>query len=125
MQYFEIEINGEYKRVFAQMLGANLWLHVDGKTYSFESKARRAAGQKVALGDGSVLAPMPGKILKLACSVGQNVAAGQLLVVMEAMKMEYSFAAEFSGTVVTIGCSEGEQVSVSQVLVKVKPGNSK
>jgi 3-methylcrotonyl-CoA carboxylase alpha subunit len=122
MNYFEIEIAGELKRVFGQMVGQNLWFHFDGQTYMIEASSRRNSTHGKVLGDGTVVAPMPGKILKVLCRTGQSVKSGELLVVMEAMKMEYSFTAEFDGKVETVGCKEGEQVSVSQVLVKVTKG---
>ena len=123
MTYFELNINGELKRVRAQMVGPNLWFHVDGATYTLEASTRRSAQGSAVAGDGTVLAPMPGKILKLNCKEGQQVKAGQLLLVMEAMKMEYSFAAEHDGKVVSVGCKEGDQVSVMQLLVKVEKAN--
>lgn len=120
LRYFELDVDGQTKRIRAQTVGGSLWFHVDGKTYAVETNTRRSATQSKAAGDGTVTAPMPGKILKLACQVGQQVKKGQLLVAMEAMKMEYSFNADFDGQVESIGCKEGEQVSVSQMLVKVR-----
>lgn len=67
--------------------------------------------------EGSLHAPMPGKVLKVEVFAGQKVAEGQVLVVMEAMKMEHSLRAPHGGSVGEISCSEGDQVEAGQTLV--------
>ena len=121
MEYFEVEFSGEVKRVWAQTLGTQLWFHVDGKTYSIDTKPKRMAKSETKAAQGEILAPMPGKVLKVCVKAGDKVSGGQLLVVMEAMKMEYSFSSEFDGVIEHVSCAEGDQVSLSQVLVKVVP----
>jgi acetyl/propionyl-CoA carboxylase alpha subunit len=121
MKFLELEINGEIRRVWAQKMGSMIWFHDQGQTYSVETKVKRQAkGAAVAVGQGEVQAPMPGKVLKVFVKQGQKVRTGEPLVVMEAMKMEYSFAAEFSGDVEFVGCAEGDQVQLAQALVRVK-----
>jgi len=122
--FLEIETPSGHKRVSAQMVKGQLWLHVDGETHVFEGHRRRSAKGSSKTIDGTVIAPMPGKILKLGVTQGQKVKVGQLLVVMEAMKMEYSYSAELDGVVEQIGCSVGQQVAVSQLLVKVRPNDT-
>jgi biotin carboxyl carrier protein len=63
---------------------------------------------------------MPGKVIKVLVSEGDTVAEGQVLVVLEAMKMEHSLRAPHGGTVRAIRASEGEQVEAGQVLVVVE-----
>jgi glutaconyl-CoA decarboxylase len=60
---------------------------------------------------------MPGKILKVAVSVGASVNAGDLLLVLEAMKMENEIQAPSAGTVKEIKVSDGSPVNTGDVLV--------
>jgi glutaconyl-CoA decarboxylase len=62
---------------------------------------------------------MPGKILKVAVSVGASVNPGDLLVVLEAMKMENEIQAPSGGTVKEIRVKEGDSVNTGDVLVVV------
>ncbi len=71
------------------------------------------------VGDGMLVAPMPGTVLAVSAAEGQQVAAGDLLGVMEAMKMELSLTAPFDGTVTTVGVAAGEQVALGATLFVV------
>lgn len=72
-----------------------------------------------AVGAKSVTAPLPGSITKINVKVGDTVAAGDTVLMMEAMKMENSITAEFGGTVKAILCKEGDQVQSGQALVEL------
>jgi len=118
---FEVELQGELVKVFAERIGNDLWFHHAGRTCRVELKKTRKSSTDIDnAGDGEILAPMPGKVLKLKVKTGQKVKRGELLLVMEAMKMEYSFSADFDGTVTEVNCIEGDQVILSQLLVKVE-----
>ncbi len=71
------------------------------------------------VGDGTLVAPMPGTVLAVSAAEGQQVAAGDVLGVMEAMKMELSLTAPFDGTVTTVGVAAGEQVALGATLFVV------
>ena len=71
------------------------------------------------VGDGTLVAPMPGTVLAVSAAEGQQVAAGDLLGVMEAMTMELSLTAPFDGTVTTVGVAAGEQVALGATLFVV------
>ncbi len=62
---------------------------------------------------------MTAKIVQVRVSVGADVAEGDLLVVLEAMKMEYRLVAPRAGKVAEVGCREGELVDLGAVLVKL------
>jgi len=64
--------------------------------------------------------PMPGTVVAVAAKSGDTVEAGQLLVTIEAMKMEHKMLASVSG-VVTIGVTQGELVSLDQVVASIDP----
>lgn len=71
----------------------------------------------VAGGANTVTSPMPGNIFKVECSVGQSVNEGDVLIVLEAMKMEIEVAAPASGTVASIQATVGGAVNTGDVLV--------
>jgi acetyl-CoA/propionyl-CoA/long-chain acyl-CoA carboxylase, biotin carboxylase, biotin carboxyl carrier protein len=71
------------------------------------------------VGDGTLVAPMPGTVLAVSAAEGQQVAAGDVLGVLEAMKMELSLTAPFDGTVTTVGVAAGEQVALGATLFVV------
>ena len=78
--------------------------------------APAASGVTVSGGE-SVNAPMPGNILKVAVSAGQAVKEGDLLVVLEAMKMENEIFAPKAGTVAQILVSKGSTVDTGATMV--------
>ncbi|MGW5718659.1 acetyl/propionyl/methylcrotonyl-CoA carboxylase subunit alpha [Amycolatopsis sp. NPDC003865] len=71
--------------------------------------------------DGVVRTPMPGVVVGVACEPGARVEAGELLVVVEAMKMENRVLAPFAGTVERLSCALGDGVTADQVLITLEP----
>jgi 3-methylcrotonyl-CoA carboxylase alpha subunit len=70
--------------------------------------------------DGSVLSPMPGRIIAVSVVEGATVEKGQKLVTLEAMKMEHSLVAPFDGVVAELNATEGGQVSDGMLLVRIE-----
>ncbi len=68
---------------------------------------------------GSLLAPMPGTVVRLEVAPGAHVTAGTPIVVLEAMKMEHSVCAPHDGVVTDIEVTGGQQVDVGTVLAVV------
>lgn len=94
-------------------------ISIGGRTYAHtrdEVDTDRPAG---AGGDGRVEAPMPGSIVAVKVAVGDSVAAGQPLVVLESMKMHNELVAPVSGRVKRVNCKAGEQVAYGQALVEI------
>ncbi len=83
-----------------------------------EEAVRHAAAQS---GDGSaaLTAPMPGRVIAVRASLGEEVAAHQPIVVIEAMKMEHAVTAPIDGRVVTLVVDEGQQVQRGDLLAEV------
>lgn len=80
--------------------------------------ATPAPAQKVSqAGNISVTAPMPGKILSIKVKEGDSVHSGDVLLVLEAMKMENDIVAPKDGTVVSINTKVGDSVESAQVLI--------
>ena len=67
---------------------------------------------------------MDGAIVEVLVSEGERVAKGQLLIVLEAMKMEHSLKAGLDGIVVRVQANKGEQVKNRQTLVEIEPSEA-
>jgi geranyl-CoA carboxylase alpha subunit len=78
-------------------------------------------GDESVAGSGTVLAPMHGNLLAVSVAVGDRVAAGQDVAVMEAMKMEHRLSAQVAGEVLAIHAAEGDQVATGTVLIEIAP----
>lgn len=118
----KVKIENTDQLVNAQIIGGELWVHYNGKTFTTPvggGLKSRKKGLKAS--SDTILAPMPGKITKLFVKEGDVVKAGQAVLVMEAMKMEYTLKAEVEGTIEKIQCSVGEQSALGNLLVKIKP----
>ncbi|MFL6118032.1 biotin/lipoyl-containing protein, partial [Actinophytocola sp.] len=85
------------------------------------AKPRKRAGGRTAAASGdAVAAPMQGTIVKIAVEDGQQVSTGELIVVLEAMKMENPVTAHKDGTVTGLAVSVGETVTQGSVLCELK-----
>jgi acetyl/propionyl-CoA carboxylase alpha subunit len=73
-----------------------------------------------AVAHGSLLAPMPGTVVRVGATVGATVSAGQPLVWLEAMKMEHTVAAPTGGVLTELNVEAGQQVDVGAVLARVE-----
>jgi biotin carboxyl carrier protein len=86
-----------------------------------EEKYRRSRGRgKTLTGDKSVVAPMPGKVVKILVAPGQEVEAGQTAIIISAMKMESEFRVKTPGRVSRINVKEGDTVEGRQVLIVIE-----
>ena len=97
---------------------------VNGNAYEVEieevkAAAPVAAAAAPAAGDNTVTAPMPGKIVKLVASVGQAVNAGDVLLILEAMKMQNEITAPVAGTVKSFAVNAGDSVKPGQAMVVI------
>jgi 3-methylcrotonyl-CoA carboxylase alpha subunit len=95
-------------RVF--VAGDEAYILRHGRQTRVRLKDVSAAGAQAGAADGSVKAPMHGKVLELFVRAGEAVVAGQRVAVLEAMKMEHTLRAPFAGTVVEVGVAVGTQV---------------
>lgn len=107
-------------------------LLVDAKEYEVEvksgggarKKAKAAAKKTVAAGGaGAVLAQMTGRVIRVDISQGDAVNAGDILLIVEAMKMENEIVAPVSGTVTQVAVAAGARVSEGDLLVEIEPAS--
>ena len=92
---------------------------VEGDTFVISKPNYEAAAEALEAGD-DITAPMPGKLLSVAVAAGDTVSAGQVLVVMEAMKMEHALSSPRDGTIAELNAIAGEQVNEGKLLVRLE-----
>lgn len=92
----------------------------NGSAFDVSAFGRAGSGSAAPASDGTLRAPMPGKIVATPAKPGDTVARGQPVVVLEAMKMEHALVAPFDGVVGEIGVSVGDQVAADAVLATVE-----
>jgi len=91
----------------------------NGSAFEVRAFARAGAGGGAA-SDGSLRAPMPGKIVSTPVKAGDTVTKGQPVIVLEAMKMEHALTAPFDGVVGEVAFAVGDQVTADAVLAVVE-----
>jgi 3-methylcrotonyl-CoA carboxylase alpha subunit len=97
------------------------WVFVNGDVYVFEVERQTGRRRRRAAVQGSLSAPMPATVRKIAVAAGDHVQSGDVLVVIEAMKMELPIRADGTGVVKSVNCREGEMVQPGQPLVEIAP----
>ena len=97
------------------------WVFIDGRTYVIEGDDRdESAGAHSTDDQMALSAPMPATVVAITVTPGQEVAAGDLLVMLEAMKMELPIRAPHAGRVKTLVCREGDLVQPGVPLVELE-----
>ena len=121
MKTYTITVNGNVYDVTVEEGGAVAAAPVAAPVAAPKAAAPKAAPKAAApagtQGGVKVNAPMPGKILGVKVAAGQAVKKGDVLIVLEAMKMENEIVAPQDGTVASVNTSVGEQVEAGAVLV--------
>ena len=115
-----LTIDGRRYPIFAARRKDSILIAVGAASFEFtpaEDSRRRARG----LAAVEIVAPMPGKVLKVLVKDGDLVEAGQPLVVIEAMKMETALAAESAALVKRVLVAEGQTVDHGAVLIELSP----
>ncbi|MGX1757507.1 acetyl-CoA carboxylase biotin carboxylase subunit [Streptomyces lydicus] len=100
------------------------WLGRDGDSWqvtSYDPVAAALRGAAGAHGADTLAAPMPGTVTVVKVAVGDEVAAGQGLLVVEAMKMEHVISAPHAGTVTELDVTAGSTVAMDQLLAVITP----
>jgi len=113
--------SGGAARVIVEVDGRRIPVRLWGETLPTAPHPPEARGSSShAHAGASIVAPMQGTILKLLVEQGQDIAAGDVVCILEAMKMENHIAATRDGTVAEVAVSAGDVVDTGQVLVSIE-----
>jgi 3-methylcrotonyl-CoA carboxylase alpha subunit len=115
-----IDLDGEHIEYAVVRDSAALALAYDGATYHFELPESRHDAEKDATAAGHPQAPMSGAVVAVAVAAGDRVAAGDTLMVIEAMKMEHAITAQLDATVAEVLFTLGDQVDEGETLVTLE-----
>jgi 3-methylcrotonyl-CoA carboxylase alpha subunit len=113
-----LEVDGHRSTARVIVSGDHAYVHAHGVEAALLLKPRFPDKARLVPAGGCV-APMPGKIIEIRVSEGDSVRAGQVLLIMEAMKMEHSVSAPRNGTVDQVSVVSGDQVDADALLVVV------
>jgi propionyl-CoA carboxylase alpha chain len=114
----DLEADGLRRVYLVHRVGARTYVDASNGSSALSEVPRFGEPDKMAP-TGSLLAPMPGLVLRVLADVGATVTAGQPLVVLEAMKMEQTVTAPADGVLAELRAKAGEQVAAGQILAVV------
>ena len=121
MKKYNITVNGTTYEVIVEEVGAHATSPA-APVYSAPAAAVAPAPKPVktmAGGANKVSAPMPGTILDIKVSLGQKVSKGEVVCVLEAMKMENDIPAPCDGVVASINVQKGSTVAANDILISI------
>ena len=99
--------------------GGAITLSRDGIVHGFQNQNAVAAFADDATGSGTIAAPMPGLVLEVSVAVGTQVTKGDVLAVIEAMKMQHEIRADMDGIVAAVDAEHGAQVNSGERLLQI------
>ena len=100
----------------------HLWIADERGTWHMREAEEQKIHRVADALEAEILSPMPGSVIAVQVPSGTRVSEGDVVVVVEAMKMEHSLTAPISGRVEVL-VSVGDQVTVDQVLARLTPGD--
>jgi biotin carboxyl carrier protein len=123
-----VKVNGEEFEVEIELNDDGTYeATVEGQTFSIEvpnaqaaPRARRGGGGKKKK-SGTVSANIPGKVVTVEVKEGDVVKEGQVILILEAMKMQNEIQAPVDGTVINVACEEGQAIEANVPLVVIEP----
>jgi biotin carboxyl carrier protein len=124
----KVTINGETFEVKLEPDGNSWKATVEGETFivgveedSAQPIAKPKRSGKKRKRSGTVSSSIPGKVITVEVEVGQEVAEGDVVLILEAMKMQNEVAAPISGTITEINCKSGDNIEANLPLVVIEP----
>ena len=119
-RWVRVRIDGVVRRYAYRLDGDQLWLCTGPGSLHLRDRTHAPVQAPGAIGSGTLQAPMDGAIVQVLVSEGSPVSKGQLLLVLEAMKMEHPLKAGVDGVVRRVRVIQGDQVKNRQILLEVE-----
>ena len=125
----KVTVDGEEFEVILEKKGENWDVEIEGFNFSIKieqgnstnsSKKRKRGGSKRKL-SGKISSSIPGKIVSLNVKLGDIVKQGQVVMILEAMKMQNEIQAPLSGEIIEINCLSGESIEANMPLIVIEP----
>jgi biotin carboxyl carrier protein len=113
--------SGQARLAWTVTAGDVRWVFIDGDVFVFETSRPAARRRGAAVAHGALTAPMPATVRQVVVAPGARVKQGEILLVLEAMKMELPVRAPADGEVTRVKCREGDLVQSGQELVELAP----
>jgi biotin carboxyl carrier protein len=125
----KVTVDGEEFEVDIERDGETWKVRVDGREFSIQvdsrvpgEMTRRSTGRgKRRNRSGTISSSIPGKVVSLHTAVGDRVEEGEVLLILEAMKMQNEIQAPIPGTVSEVNCESGDSVEANVPLVVIEP----
>ena len=114
-------LDGRSLTVDFSLRGGRLFLSSGDGRADFTARAPLTVENTVPVAEGSLASPMMGRILAVNVAVGQKVAAGAVVAVLESMKMEMPIQAPTAGMIAEIACQEGDMVERGAPVARIEP----
>ncbi len=116
---FDLLVDGRQYAAYVSADGQSRWVTINGRTFLLGKSI--TSGRMAAAHESSseLPAPMPGQIRTVNVSAGDTVSKGQVLLILEAMKMEIRIQAPFNGQVLSVNVAVGQTVSRDQILINL------
>ena len=114
--WIELEERGRRHRLHVLRAGHHVWVQGPDGDVALTARPRFPEAEREAI-VGALVAPMPGKVISVEVQTGEAVEEGQLLMIVEAMKMEHRITAPHAGLVGEVRAHSGDQVSGGDLLV--------
>ncbi|MDP9142286.1 MAG: biotin/lipoyl-binding protein [Pseudomonadota bacterium] len=118
-----LTVGERHVEVVVAVRGDDVFVHIDGEAYQlrYQHPLDRLAAQAGGAASDRILAPMPGSIVSVSVKVGDAVAKGQTLLVMESMKMETTIAAPRDGVIAALAFDKGQTFDRDVLLLSLEP----
>ena len=115
----DVELDGKHSRATVVSRDGGLTIFAGGMSYRLEFEKPETTEEEDP--SGRLVSPLPGSVIQVLVGIGETVAKGQALMIVEAMKMEHTISAPRRGTVRQIYFSKGEQVAEGAQLLEFEP----
>jgi acetyl/propionyl-CoA carboxylase alpha subunit len=118
--WFDVRSDGRVTRCAVARGRRGVWVSCEGRSWLLEEERTEAAAKGAPSAD-ELRAPMTGRVIQVAVEPGASVREGDLLVTIEAMKMEFRLSAPEDGVVAEVRCEAGARVELGDLLVVLEP----